>query len=105
MSAPLLEVREVVKEFPGVRALDGVSLRLRAGRVHALVGENGAGKSTLVQVLTGNLHPGSGEVLLEGTPVAFADPREALRAGISAVYQELTVLPAMTVRDNVLLGQ
>jgi ABC-type sugar transport system ATPase subunit len=105
MSAPLLEVREVVKEFPGVRALDGVSLRCRAGRVHALVGENGAGKSTLVQVLTGNLHPGSGEVLLEGTPVAFADPREALRAGISAVYQELTVLPAMTVLDNVLLGQ
>src|SRR4051812_25340934 len=105
MATPLLEIREVVKEFPGVRALDCVNLTCRAGRVHALVGENGAGKSTLVQVLTGNLRPDSGEVLLEGNPVAFADPREGLRAGVTAVYQELTVLSAMSVLDNVLLGQ
>ena len=103
-AAALLDVREVVKDFPGVRALDRVSLTCRAGRVHALVGENGAGKSTLVKVLTGNLRPDAGEVLLDGRPVAFAGPKDALDAGIAAVYQELTVLPAMSVLDNVMLG-
>jgi ABC-type sugar transport system ATPase subunit len=101
----LLEARRLVKTFPGVRALDEVDLTCRRGRVHALVGENGAGKSTLVRILTGNMAPDSGEILLEGRPVRFHDPRDALAVGITAVYQELTVLPDMSVLDNVLLGQ
>src|ERR671917_553318 len=94
-TSPLLEARGLVKEFPGVRALDGVSLTCHEGRVHALVGENGAGKSTLVRTLTGNQQADAGELRLAGAPVVFGDPREALAAGITAVYQELTVLPAM----------
>ena len=95
----------LVKAYPGVRALDGAGLTLRPGAVHALVGENGAGKSTLVRLLTGNARPDAGELRLAGEPVRFSGPREALAAGVSAVYQELTVLPAMRVLDNVLLGQ
>jgi ABC-type sugar transport system ATPase subunit len=101
----LLEARRLVKTFPGVRALDGVDLTCRPGRVHALLGENGAGKSTLVRCLTGDMAPDAGEILLEGRPVRFHDPRDALALGITAVYQELTVLPDMSVLDNVLLGQ
>jgi len=104
-SDAVLEARGLVKAFPGVRALDGVDLACRPGRVHALVGENGAGKSTLVRILTGNTEPDAGELLLDGEPVRFADPRQALDAGITAVYQELTVLPAMSIADNVMLGQ
>ena len=104
-ASPLLEVRGVTKSFPGVRALDGVDLTCRAGRVHALLGENGAGKSTLVRILTGNMQPDAGDVVWEGSPVRFADPRRSLAVGITAVYQELTVLPEMSVLDNVLLGQ
>jgi ABC-type sugar transport system ATPase subunit len=103
--AAILEARGLVKEFPGVRALDGASLSCRTGTVHALVGENGAGKSTMVRILTGNESPDAGEVLLDGKPVRFSGPRQALAAGITSVYQELTVLPAMSVLDNVLLGQ
>src|SRR5918997_5649502 len=101
----VLQARGLSKSFPGVRALDRADLTCRPGRVHALVGENGAGKSTLVRILTGNQLPDEGEVLLDGQPVRFAGPREAMAAGISAVYQELTVLPAMSVGDNVMLGQ
>jgi ABC-type sugar transport system ATPase subunit len=104
-SNAVLEARGLVKAFPGVRALDGVDLVCRAGRVHALVGENGAGKSTLVRILTGNAQPDEGELLLDGEAVRFADPRQALAAGVTAVYQELTVLPAMSIADNVMLGQ
>jgi ABC-type sugar transport system ATPase subunit len=101
----MLEARGLVKAYPGVRALDGASLTARAGAVHALVGENGAGKSTLVRMLTGNAAPDAGELVLDGSPVSFSGPREALAAGVTAVYQELTVLPALPVLDNVLLGQ
>jgi ribose transport system ATP-binding protein len=101
----VLEARGLVKAFPGVRALDGVDLACRPGRVHALVGENGAGKSTLVRILTGNTPPDEGELRVDGQPVHFADPRHALDAGVTAVYQELTVLPAMSIADNVMLGQ
>ncbi len=101
----MLEARGLVKTYPGVRALDGASLTARAGAVHALVGENGAGKSTLVRMLTGNAAPDAGELVLDGSAVSFSGPREALAAGITAVYQELTVLPALPVLDNVLLGQ
>jgi ABC-type sugar transport system ATPase subunit len=102
---PVLEACGLGKAFPGVRALDGVDLVCRRGRVHALVGENGAGKSTLVRILTGNMDPDAGEIRVDGSPVRFADPRQALAAGVTAVFQELTVLPAMSVADNVMLGQ
>ena len=101
----VLQARGLSKSFPGVRALDRADLTCRPGRVHALVGENGAGKSTLVRILTGNQLPDEGELLLDEQPVRFDSPREALAAGITAVYQELTVLPAMSVADNVMLGQ
>lgn len=104
-SHPAVEVRGLTRTYPGVRALDGVDLTLEAGRVHALLGENGAGKSTLVRCLTGNVAPSAGEIRLGGEDVRFATPHHALRNGITAVYQELTVLPHMTVADNVMLGQ
>ncbi len=101
----VLQARGLTKSFPGVRALDRADLTCRPGRVHALVGENGAGKSTLVRILTGNQLADEGELLVDGRPMRFTSPREALAAGITAVYQELTVLPAMSVADNVMLGQ
>ena len=101
----MLDARDLVKAFPGVRALDAAGVRCAAGRVHAVVGENGAGKSTLVRILTGNTTADEGEVLLDGEPVRFERPRDALAAGVTAVFQELTILPAMSVVDNVMLGQ
>ncbi|WP_165966455.1 sugar ABC transporter ATP-binding protein [Actinomadura sp. 7K507] len=103
--APALEARGLVKRFPGVTALDGADLVCGPGRVHALLGENGAGKSTLVRILTGNHPPDEGEVRIGGETVRPADPREALAHGVTAVYQELTVLPELSVLDNVMLGQ
>jgi ABC-type sugar transport system ATPase subunit len=101
----VLQGRGLTTAFPGVRALAGADFSGRPGRVHALVGENGAGKSTLVRILTGNQSPDEGELLFDGRPVRFGSPREALAAGVTAVYQELTILPAMSVADNVMLGQ
>ncbi|WP_165566506.1 sugar ABC transporter ATP-binding protein [Phycicoccus flavus] len=100
-----LGAREVTKSFPGVRALDNVSFACRPGRVHALLGENGAGKSTLVRILTGDQSPDTGTVVVDDVEVALGSPREALAHGVVPVYQELTVLPEMTVLDNVMLGQ
>ncbi len=105
MSVPVLHVSDVDKRFPGVHALRGVSLTLAAGRVHALVGENGAGKSTLIKVMTGVYRPDGGTVALAGTPVAFADPIEAQRAGISTIYQEINLVPLMSVARNLFLGR
>ena len=104
-SAVALEARELTKSFPGVQALGGVDLKCTPGKVHALLGENGAGKSTLVGILTGNQQADGGRILVDGQGVHLADPRDALRHGITAVYQELTILPAMTILDNVMLGQ
>lgn len=104
-TAVALEARELNKSFPGVRALNGVDLVCRSGRVHALLGENGAGKSTLVGILTGNQQAESGHIVVDGNVVELASPRDALAHGITAVYQELTILPAMTILDNVMLGQ
>jgi ribose transport system ATP-binding protein len=98
-----LEIDTVSKSFPGVRALDGVSLELRPGEIHALMGENGAGKSTLIKIITGLYRPDSGRVLLDGRPVEFASPRDALAAGISAVHQERNLIPRFSVGENILL--
>jgi monosaccharide-transporting ATPase len=102
---PILEVREVTKRFPGVVALDSVSFQLRAGEVHALVGENGAGKSTLIKVITGVYRPDGGQVLFGGEEVSFASPREAQKAGISTIYQEINLIPLRSVAQNIFLGR
>ncbi|GIJ46437.1 sugar ABC transporter ATP-binding protein [Virgisporangium aliadipatigenens] len=101
----MLEAIDVSKTFPGVRALDSVSLSVRPGEVHALVGENGAGKSTLIKVLTGVYRPDAGELRLAGERVRFATPQEAQRAGISTIYQEVNLVPLMSVARNLFLGR
>ncbi|GGX62442.1 sugar ABC transporter ATP-binding protein [Streptomyces fructofermentans] len=101
----VLEARGVGKRFPGVVALDDVSFAVRAGETHALVGENGAGKSTLIKVLTGVHRPDGGELLLSGRPVQFARPFEAQQAGISTIYQEVNLVPLMSVARNIFLGR
>jgi rhamnose transport system ATP-binding protein len=101
----VLEVRHLSKRFPGVVALDDVSLTLKTGEVHAIVGENGAGKSTLIKTIAGRYRPDAGEILLNGGPVTIADPLKASLMGISVVYQEYNLVPMLTVLDNVLLGR
>ncbi|SEL83516.1 sugar ABC transporter ATP-binding protein [Nonomuraea pusilla] len=102
---PVLEAKGISKRFPGVLALDGVSLALHPGEVHALVGENGAGKSTLIKVFTGVYAPDGGELSFQGRPAAFGTPLEAQRAGISTIYQEVNLVPMMSVARNLLLGR
>jgi ABC-type sugar transport system ATPase subunit len=102
---PLLRVRGLSKSFPGVRALDDVSLEVRVGTVHALMGENGAGKSTLANILAGLDRPDAGTVELDGRPVVFRNPHDALRLGIAMIHQELMPFPGMTVEENVLIGR
>jgi ABC-type sugar transport system ATPase subunit len=104
---PLLEMREITKSFPGVRALDGVTFDLYAGEIHALVGENGAGKSTLMKVLGGVYpHPQyGGEVLLDGEVRRFSNVREAENARIAVIYQELSLVKEMTIGENIFLGR
>ncbi|WBB60583.1 sugar ABC transporter ATP-binding protein [Streptomyces sp. WMMC500] len=101
----VLAVRDLTKRFPGVLALDGVDFAARAGEVHALVGENGAGKSTLIKVLTGVYRPDEGELTYRGAPASFATPLAAQQAGISTIYQEVNLIPLMSVARNLLLGR
>ncbi|MCA9298256.1 MAG: sugar ABC transporter ATP-binding protein, partial [Phycisphaerales bacterium] len=103
--AALLRVRDVVKCFPGVRALDGACLTLRPGEVHALMGENGAGKSTLIKVLTGVHAPDAGTIELDGTRIAPSSPRDAERLGISTVYQEVNLVPTRSIAENLCVGR
>ena len=101
----LLEMRGINKTFPGVQALKNVDFTLRRGQIHALMGENGAGKSTLIKVLTG-VHPGDGGAMaVEGRTIAPASPRDAESCGISTVYQEVNLIPHLTVRENICLGR
>jgi ABC-type sugar transport system ATPase subunit len=99
-----VELVDVSKSFGGVRALDEVSLKIAKGSIHALVGENGAGKSTLGKIISGVLAPDRGQLLIDGEPVAFRSPREAITRGIVLIAQELSVVPALSVAENVLLG-
>ena len=102
---PTVEVVDVSKRFAGILALERVSLTLQAGTVHALVGENGAGKSTLIKVVTGVHRPDGGVVRYRGEPTDFAAPRDAQAAGISTIYQELNLVPQMSVASNLFLGR
>src|SRR4051812_2231609 len=97
---PLIEIRSLVKHFGSVIALSGVSMTVAAGEVLCLLGDNGAGKSTLIKTLSGVHRPTSGEYLVEGRPVVFDSPRDALDAGIATVYQDLAMIPLMSVTRN-----
>ena len=103
-AAAILAVRGVTKRFAGVLALDDVSLDFAPGEVHALVGENGAGKSTLIKLLTGVYAPDEGQVVYRGEPVTFARPLDAQAAGISTIYQEVNLVPLLSVAGNLFLG-
>ncbi|MDR7275806.1 ribose transport system ATP-binding protein [Catenuloplanes atrovinosus] len=100
----ILRLTDVVKTFPGVRALDGVQLEVRAGEVHCLLGQNGAGKSTLIKVLSGAHRPDSGHIEWLGKPAEFANPQAAMRAGIATIYQELDLVDGLSVAENAFLG-
>ncbi len=104
-AAPILEVQQLTRTFPGVVALSGVSLALRGGEVHGLVGENGAGKSTLVKLLAGVHTPTSGQIRLEGRPVSIRHPAGAMELGIAMVHQELNLIPELSVAENIFLGR
>jgi len=100
----LIETRSLTKEYPGVRALDAVDFDLRAGEVHVLFGENGAGKSTLISILAGANQPTSGTILFQGREVALHSVHDARALGVSAVFQEFSLIPQMTVEENLFLG-
>jgi len=99
-----LELRGIVKRFPGVLACDGVDLTVGAGEIHALLGENGAGKSTLMKMLYGLYQPDGGEILLNGQPVHIPSPQDAIRRGIGMIHQHFMLVPSLTVAENVALG-
>jgi ribose transport system ATP-binding protein len=100
----LLTMTGIVKQFPGVRALDGVDLEVREGEVHCLLGQNGAGKSTLIKVLAGAHQPDEGEIRWNGEPVTLAHPTAAIRQGIGTIYQELDLVDGLSIAENVFLG-
>jgi general nucleoside transport system ATP-binding protein len=103
-AVPAVELRGIVKRFPGVVANDGVDFTLASGEVHALLGENGAGKSTLMNILDGLYQPDAGEILIDGQPAAFRSPRDAISAGLGMVHQHFTLVESMSVTENVLIG-
>lgn len=102
---PIIDVRNIVKHFGPVIALSGVSLTVLPGQVHCLLGDNGAGKSTLIKTLAGVHRPTSGDYLVEGKPVSFSSPRDALDAGIATVYQDLAMIPLMSITRNFFMGR
>src|SRR5438132_4452123 len=101
---PVLELRGITKEFPGVLANDHVDFDLRRGEVHALLGENGAGKSTLMNVLYGLYRPDDGEIRIDGKPVVLHSSKDAIEHGIGMVHQHFMLIPVMTVAENIVLG-
>ena len=104
-STVLLRMENVSKSFPGVQALDDVSLEVRAGEILGLVGENGAGKSTLMKILSGVYQMDSGTIHLQGQPTDIHDPHQAQELGISIIYQEFNLMPNLTVMENIFVGR
>ena len=104
-AVPLLAVRGVSKAFPGIQALAGVDFSVQRGQIHTLLGQNGAGKSTLIKVITGVYRPDAGEIRLDGKPIAPRSPFEAQELGISTVYQEVNLIPSLSVAENIALGR
>lgn len=104
-SVPVLEVRGIVKDFPGTRALDKVDLVVRHGEIHALLGENGAGKSTIIKCVVGAHPPTAGTILVDGKEVSFAGPHDAVAAGIAVVHQHSNLIPGLSVEENLWLGE
>ncbi len=101
----IFEVKNITKRFPGVLALSGVSMDVYPGQVHGLLGENGAGKSTLIKCLTGIHQPDEGDILFEGKKVQLENPKQSIAMGISCIYQELNVIPELSITDNIFIGQ
>ncbi len=104
MSEAILELRNISKYFPGVKALDDVHFDLKAGEIHGLMGENGAGKSTFIKIITGVHAPDGGEIFLDGKPLILHNPIDAQKAGIAAIYQHVTSYPDLTVAENIFMG-
>src|SRR3954454_24748091 len=104
-AVPLLAMRGIDKSYPGVHALRGVDLALHRGEVLALLGENGAGKSTLIKVLAGAVVPDRGTIEIDGRPAVIREPADARRAGIGVSYQEFSLVPTLTVAENLFLGR
>lgn len=104
-NSKILEMKNITKTFPGVKALDKVDFSLKKGEVHALVGENGAGKSTLMKVLNGIYKRDSGEILLKGESVEFKNTKEAQNAGLAIIHQELELIPYLNAAENIFLGR
>ena len=104
MDQPFLALSAISKRYGGVRALDRVDFSCRRGEIHAVLGENGAGKSTLIKIIAGVVPPDEGGITLEGKPVRFAAPAAATAHGIVSVFQELSLLPDLTVADNITLA-
>src|SRR4051812_27174206 len=102
---PLLEIHNLTKTFPGVPALSSVDFTMYPGEVHAVLGENGAGKSTLIKVITGVYKKDSGSILLQGKEIAPSSPHDAQGLGISTVYQEVNLIPTLSVAENIYLGR
>jgi len=105
MNETVMEARNIVKRYGHVTAVNGADFDLRAGEVLAVIGDNGAGKSSLIKVLSGDVIPDAGEVLLEGQPVHFKSPHDAQKAGIETVYQDLAMAPALDIATNLFLGR
>ena len=100
----IVELRGITKKFPGVVALRNMSIAIRPGEIHGLIGENGAGKSTLIKVLTGVHKPDEGEIYVRGVQKKFSSPIDSREAGIACVYQELNIVKLMSVTDNIFMG-
>ena len=101
---PLFAISGITKRYGGVRALEDASLAIGAGSIHAVLGENGAGKSTLIKIMAGVVMPDEGRMLLDGAPVEFASPAAANAAGIACIFQELSLIPDLSVADNIAIS-
>ncbi|MCB2027127.1 MAG: sugar ABC transporter ATP-binding protein, partial [Ottowia sp.] len=105
MTDAIVEYRGISKFFAGIRALENVDFACRPGSIHAILGENGAGKSTLIKIMSGVLQPDAGEMLVAGKPVSFATPQAANDAGIVCMFQELSLVPDLSVADNISISR